>query len=166
MSPIIIVITVICVIGVVVAVSVAFMSGKRSGLEAASNPLEIAKHKLRTNNHPWAQKRGIQIVEDKILKILEDKRIQEAIEKGLKGDGLYDTGNPDIVVAILLNKFAWDLVSTGRFHVHRGLLSPIGEGMEQTVLSTTQYLVDKGKLTEQMADNWRTALYNSISSVG
>ena len=156
---------IIFVVGVV-GVCLAFMLGKNKGLAAATNPFEMAKHKLRTNNHPWSHKSGVQIVEAHILKILEDKQVQTAIVKGLQNDGLYDPAQPDIIVAFLLNKYAWDLVSTGRYHLYRGILNPVGEGMRDTVLSTTQYLVDQGKLTEEMANNWRSVLHADIRQAG
>ena len=107
-----------------------------------------------------------QIVRDRILKLLSNTSVRNDYICAFKEEGLYSEENIEIIQAILIYRVSRALVTSGDYHVYRGLLNHLGMDMKKMCLATINFLHDKNFLDDEYAENWISTLLEDIRFLG
>ena len=133
-----------------------------------NEPFDVMIEMLRKGNNPWAQDTSTQIaytvILETVLKIAQ--RDKKEIIAMFLNDGIYQQGKETLMLAAVLNKIAWDVIATGRYHLYRGILNDTGKYLERLFYSTMEHLQDEGALEEETAETWIQVLREDIAQAG
>lgn len=131
-------------------------------------PMEVMLDMLRRNNNPWVEditmSLAYNIMRDIALHLV--KKHKKEYTESLIHDGIYKNGSETLMLALLLNKFTWYQVATGKYHLYRGILNTTGEQLEKLFYSTMNMLTDAELLDEKMADSWSKTFIEDVACIG
>lgn len=72
----------------------------------------------------------------------------------------------DRIVHITLHTVLWEGLSSGRYHLYRGLLKPIGEQMYSLLREHIDWSINHGMIPREEKDEYLANIINNIKEVG
>lgn len=150
----------------IIAVAIGIIIWRKKFLEQSKEPIDIARRNIRDGKNPWSEYWAYNIVRDRILKLLSNTSVRNDYICAFKEEGLYSEENIEIIQAILIYRVSRALVTSGDYHVYRGLLNHLGMDMKKMCLATINFLHDKNFLDDEYAENWISTLLEDIRFLG
>ena len=122
-------------------------------VKAALNVLDEAEDKFNS--------RYFKIVRDEIEKIILSR--QNEVVKLIQGGA-----SPREWIYSVIGNIAGDHVESGRYHVYRGLLNPVGPGEDLLKIFdlSVNELVQMGAIDKEYADQQKAGIRENIKKVG